>query len=499
MIILKTPTRLQLIGYESRKAELQKRLTYTDEKIDWAYRKMQKNAWLRAKIGDLAFNQRLQELRDQREKCLLFEDENGMWTYSGLRSIFEKEYGDTCKVEYNLPEPKLIPWSHIPAEKSRPYQLDAEKALIDASKFGPASVSIATGLGKSLIIRNIIKNMGLQTIVMVPSVSIAGQMYDDLLHHFGKAKVGMYGGGKKEFKKQITVSIGASLTRLEPTDEAYKKLSQTQVFIADEAHLTPCQTLAKVCFGLVKDAPYRYFLTGTLFRNDGLDLLLEGIAGPAVYKMTVQDGVDSGFLAKPIFRMCWSHSNLKDKDGNIFYSSDANEMTRKHLYYNADLNKKAAELANKSVALMSRPVVILIDELEQLTMLKDHLRFEFRFCHSGVTKDNKDTIPAEFHKSNPKELVRDFNDGKFPILIGTSCIGIGTDIRPVKTIINLRGGKSEVEISQNIGRGTRMASGKEDFLYIDFGLKDVEMLQKHAKERIKIFKKVYPNVSEVQL
>jgi len=499
VVILKSPTRLELIGYESKRSELQKRLTYTDEKVDWAYRKLQKNHWLRTKIGAIAFNQRLQELRAQREKCLLFEDESGMWTFSGLRSIFEKEYGDTCKVEYNLPEPKLIPWFHIPVEKSRPYQLEAESALINASKLGPASVSIATGLGKSLIIRNIIKNMGLQTIVMVPSVSIAGQMYDDLLHHFGKAKVGMYGGGKKEFKKLITVSIGASLTRLNPGDEAYQKLSQTQVFVGDEAHLVPCQTLAKVCFGLVNNTPYRYFLTGTLFRNDGLDLLLEAIAGPAVYKMTVQEGVDSGFLAKPVFRMCWTNSNLKDKDGNIFYSSDANEMTRKHLYYNVELNKKAAELVNKSVALMSRPVVILIDELEQLAMLKDHLRFEFKFCHGGVTKENKDSIPVEYHKSNPKELVKDFNDGKFPILIGTSCIGIGTDIRPVKTIVNLRGGKSEVEISQNIGRGTRMAAGKEDFLYIDFGLRDVDMLLKHARERIKIFKSIYPSFSEVSI
>jgi superfamily II DNA or RNA helicase len=289
------------------------------------------------------------------------------------------------------------------------------------------------------------------------------------------------------------------LTRLNPGDPAYEKLSQTKVFLADEAHLVPCQTLAKVCFGLVANAPYRYFLTGTLFRNDGLDLLLEGITGPPVYKMTVQDGVDSGFLAKPNFRMCWSNSDVKDKNGNLFESSDANEMTRNHIFYNVELNKKAAELANKSVSLMSRPVVILIDELEQLVFLKDHLRFEFKFCHGGVTKENKNLIPTEYHKSDPQQLVKDFNEGKFPILIGTSCIGIGTDIRPVKTILNLRGGKSEVEISQNIGRGTRLAIGKEDFLYIDFGIRNVPMLEKHARERMKIFKRIYPGILEVAL
>ena len=499
MILLESPTVIRLIGYESRKPELIKRLTYKDEKVDWAYRKLQNNHWLRNKIGNLAFNEKLQELKSQVEKCLLFEDEKGLWTYSGLRGIFEKEYGDKVVRQYDLPEPKLIPWANVPVHESRYYQVDSQKALIKGSELGPASVEIGTGLGKSKICMNIIKHFGLQTVVMVPSVSIAGQMYSDLVHHFGKGKVGMYGGGKKEFNKLITVSIGASLTRLDPDDTAYKKLSQAKVFILDESHLSPAQTLAKVCFGLMAGVPLRYFLSGTQLRSDGLGLLLEGIIGPICYSMTVQEGVDQGFLAKPTFRMCWINSNITDKNGNVFYNIDAQKMNKAHLFYNKELNIKAAELANKSVALMSRPVVILIDELEQLSYLLPHLRYEFRFAHGGVTADNKGTIPVEYHKSDPQELVKEFNQGKFPILIGTSCIGIGTDLKPIQTLINLRGGKSEVEISQNIGRGTRLSPGKTDFLYIDFGFRNVPMLEKHAKERIKIFRQVYPNVSEVNL
>ncbi|MGB6976945.1 MAG: helicase-related protein, partial [Gammaproteobacteria bacterium] len=192
-------------------------------------------------------------------------------------------------------------------------------------------------------------------------------------------------------------------------------------------------------------------------------------------------------------------SDVRDKNNNLYYNSDANEMTRNHVFYNNELNKKVAELANKSVALMARPVIILVDELEQISYLAPYLRYEFKFCHSGITKTNQASVPVEYHKSDPKQFVQEFNDRKFPILIGTSCIGVGTDLRPVGCIINLRGGKSPVEISQNIGRGTRLAIGKEDFLYIDIAIKNVEMLEKHAKERIKIFKRIYPSISEVQL
>ncbi|HVT63166.1 MAG TPA: hypothetical protein VHD33_06760, partial [Legionellaceae bacterium] len=64
---------------------------------------------------------------------------------------------------------------------------------------------------------------------------------------------------------------------------------------------------------------------------------------------------------------------------------------------------------------------------------------------------------------------------------------------------NLRQGKSYVEISQNVGRGTRLFPGKEDFIYIDIGVKNVEILEKHARARMEIFKSIYPNLTEVQL
>jgi superfamily II DNA or RNA helicase len=488
-----------LVGYESRKEQIKELLTYKDEKVDWAFRKMQKNHWLRQKIGDLEFNKKLQELRNEIYKCLLFEDENGLWTYSGLRDLFIKEFGDTCKIEYDLPDTKAIPWHKIPEDNPRYYQVEAEKAIVESNINGPVAIELATGSGKSLLARNLIKHYGLQTILMTPSVSIAHQMYDDLVLHFGKGKVGLFGGGKKEFNKLITVSIGASLTRLEPEDEAYKKLSQAKVYISDESHTNGCVTLSKVCFGIASNIPYRIFLSGTQFRNDGADLLLEGIIGPIVYKKNVQELVDGGFLAKPLFRMCWVESNVRDKNGNLYYSSDANEMTREHVFYNKELNKKVAELANKSVALMSRPVVILIEELEQFAYLIPYLNYETKFAHAGVTAANKKFVPEAYHVSNPKQLVHDFNEGKYPILVGTSCIGVGTNIKPVKTIISLKGGKSDVEINQNVGRGTRLHIGKEDFLYIDIGIKNVEMLEKHAKSRIKTLNGIYPSLSEIKL
>ncbi len=252
-------------------------------------------------------------------------------------------------------------------------------------------------------------------------------------------------------------------------------------------------TLAKVCFGLVAPAPYRFFFSGTQLRNDGLGLLLDAITGPIVYRMTVREGVDQDFLAKPVFRMVRMKSNLD------FSSNDVNELTRAHVYYNPQVISVAADLTNKAVSLMGRPTLILVDELEQFTKLQPLLRYETHFAHGGVSQENKDKLPKEFHNSDPKALVAAFNAGKFPILVGTSCVATGTDFRGVRCIVYLRGGKSEIEIKQGVGRGTRKVPGKEDCLFIDFAIDNVEALARHAKARKELYSEIYPSYSEMKL
>ena len=496
-LVAVTPTKLRIndINETERAAPLEA-LSYVDNKVDYALRKLKSGSvWFIRNQGRAAYTARLADLQRERDKCLLLKDENGYWTYTGNAKLVADTI-DTPppRIGYAMPEPKLIPWAKVPEKKLRKYQEDMVAALLAAAPNGPAAVEVGTGLGKSLAIMYLVKQLGLQTVVMAPSASIAGQLYNDFVEHFGKAKVGMYGDGKKEFKKQFTIAIGASLTRVAEGSPIWNTLSTAKVFIADESHQTPAATLAKVCFGLLASAPYRFFFSGTQLRGDGLDLVLGGITGPIVYTMSVQDGVDQGFLAKPVFRMVWMKSTVECE------SDDVNDLTRAHVYYNEAVNKAAAMFANKAVAVMGRPTLILIDELEQFSKLLPYLGYDVRFAHGGVTADNKQFVPEKYHDSNPDQFVEEFNDGKFPILVGTSCIATGTDIKVAAAIIYLRGGKSEVEVRQGaVGRGTRLVPGKEDVIVIDFGILNVEPLKRHAEARRAIYKSVYPSYSEITL
>lgn len=485
---------MRLQGYEPRRGDLEKHLAYRDKKVEWALKKHKAGAvWFVRKYGKDAFDAKLQELKKAQDCSALFEDDRGLWTYSGLRPSIAEEFDDKVTREYDLPGAKLIPWAHVPKNKPRYYQDEAVEKLLEAANFGPAGVEMGTGLGKSFIIMMLLKRLALPSVVMAPSVSIAGQIYRDLVDHFGPSKVGFFGDGKKQFNRLFTVATGQSLTKLEPGDPAWEALSKAQVFVADESHTCPAQTLSRVCFGLCANAPYRFFFSGTQMRGDGLDLLLEGITGPIVYSMTVQEGVDQGFLSKPLFRMCWATSNVKSD------SSDPNDLTRDHVYYNPELNRKAAELANKAVSVMGRPTLILVEELEQISQLLPHLRYEVRFAHGGATKANKAKIPSQFHDCDTTKLVEGFNAREFPILVGTSCIATGTDLRATGAMLYLRGGKSETEVKQGVGRCTRLFPGKEDCIVIDFGVENVDTLARHAAARKEIYRDIYPGCKDIRI
>lgn len=470
-------------------ADLESALTFVDKKIDFQIQRLQNSQFLAWKLGPKGLQEAIDNLKRQQKRCLLFKDKNGKrYTYPSLFQKLSVLFGGTVETKLKYPESELIPWKKPPYKEMRPYQKQALQDLINNRHAG---VEIATGLGKSFIILNLCKQLGLKAVIMTPSISIAKQIHAEFLEAFGSRYVGAFFDSKKESNKRFVISVAASLARVDKDSKHYEALSSASVFIADESHMCPAKTLEEVCHGLLKDAAWRFFFSGTQLRSDGLGLLLEAITGPIIARMSVKDGVDQGYLSKPSFYM------MQTTSPSPFYSRDANEMTRQHFFYNPEVNKMAAKIANKSVELQGHQVLILVDEFEQFAHLLPHLKHEVQFAHGGITSNNAESIPKEFHNSDPTKLVEEFNNKKFPILVGTSCISTGTDIRSVNTIVFLMGGKSEVQIRQSVGRGTRLFEGKDGFRFFDFDVTNVDVMHRHATERSVVYDNIYGPVNVV--
>lgn len=497
--MLETPTRLRLpakwvgsslwaqlgdaLGYEDLKVKHEWRTWRDVQRKDDAYQQSPsyRPHWFVAKYGREALDAKVAALEAERHKSLLFRDEQGFWTYSGLATRLKDMTGEPVVLGYPRPAPGLVGWHSTPHEP-RWYQQRAEELLVP---MGHGAVELATGLGKSLIIARLLWRLGLPGIVVAPTLSIAGQLHADLVRLFGRQHVGQFFDGKKQADKKFVVAVSKSLINLEPGTPLAEALARKAVLIGDESHLLPAETLARVVLGLLGNVPYRFFLSGTQLRSDGLDLLLEGITGDIVLRMNVRQGVDEGFLTRPRF---FQFQVQSDRNYDV---PDPIKMNRVHLHDNPKVYEHAGGLIRHALRAGRRPLV-LVEEVPQFGRLLPFLGgVKAGFAHGGVNKDNRDSIPKAHHKSDPMALVEAFDAGELECLVGTQCIGTGTDIKTASFVVDLVGLASEVRIRQNVGRGTRVHPTKKDFIYVDYDVRNFEGLSRQAAKRARIFDDIY--------
>jgi len=201
MLITETATRLRLVGYEDRRDALEKLLTFRRSSAVFAYEKFKKNKWAARTMQPEDYKARLEELKEQQKTCLLYEDENGFWTFTGLKDLIANRFMDhESKSLLTYPEPKIVAWDKVPEHTMRPYQREALDKLLEI-KHG--AVEMGTGVGKSFIILNGTKELALQTVVMAPSVSIASQLYDEFKEAFGKTFL--------EYRNEVRIDVACRL------------------------------------------------------------------------------------------------------------------------------------------------------------------------------------------------------------------------------------------------------------------------------------------------
>lgn len=451
-------------------------LTYTDKSVSFQISRLQQNIHFK-RSSPAQFQKMMEGLKEEQHKSLLFFDESGQpWTYSGLWKDLSDRFGWSVANPPSAESEKAIPWQNQPNEM-RYYQKAAVESLLAA---GHGAIELPTGSGKSLILLNLLKSNPVKTVIMTPFSNITNQLTKDLEAAFGAKYVGQYGDGKKKTDKLFTVANAQSLTRIKPGSKEWKELSTCKVFIADESHSTPSETFKAVCLsGVGANATKRFFLSATQTRTDGSELVLTGITGPIVYRKSYLELADEGYLKKikvRIFKVAASNSTISDPKKEI----------RQNMYDNPNVAKMAALLARKAWELQGRQVIILIEEYSQFLALKDHMTIPYKFAHGTVTSDAKKVVPSEYWKCDIDSIVKEFNDGVLPCLIGTTAISTGVDLRPTGAIVYLQGGKSEIKVKQGVGRGTRPVAHKELWI-CDFKVVGSRLLENQIEARKSIY------------
>ncbi len=469
-------------GDDDEIAALDRDLTFKDLKAVQQHLQFKKSGrYFIPKHGHDVYQRRLDELAEKIFVKLVENQEGEFVTYAGFATRLER---DGWKLEGQCPlnaiEADLGNWDvNADGHALRYYQKEAVTALLGARH---AAISLPTGAGKSSCIEDLIRQHRVKTLVIAPSKSIFKQLFTQFTKTFGSSLVGRFGDGKKESKKQIVVGIDKSVTKVEQGCNFYDDLVSSRLLIIDESHLASTEIIKKICLGLGATAQFRYFVSATQFRNDGADLLLEGLIGPTVYEKTLTALVDEGFLARP------KYLAVKVTSPTSFVG-EYDDMIQTHVYDNPELARAAATLGNRFAA-AGKSVLILIDRMAQFRRMLPFLAGDFGFAHGTMSKEEKSEIPERWWKDDVENLVERFNNKDLKLLVGTTCITTGTDLRPTDVILYLMTGKSEIRVCQARGRATRLVPGKTDFTFVDF---DIEIpgvapyknvLHQHFKQRL---------------
>jgi superfamily II DNA or RNA helicase/CRISPR/Cas system-associated exonuclease Cas4 (RecB family) len=325
-------------------------------------------------------------------------------------------------------------------------------------------VEIGTGGGKTAIAAECIRRCATKTLFVIDNKDLllqTKQEYETMLEQ----KCGIVGMGRREWDFPVVLATIQTLAKHLKLFE--NQLSNFNLVIFDETHIIATKSFEKLSGKLI-NTKYRFGFSATAKRDDLNDNVIFAHTGEVVFKKKALDLIDEGVLVKPkaFFYKYDSETSIGEN-----WQNEYNEM----IVENDERNKIIFAFAEK-YARENTQVMILCKLIKHCDYL--HKNIPGSKLIYGRTEDDV-----------REDVIREFKEGKFNILIGNIKIfNKGIDIKNLVVLINAAGNAGDVLTIQSIGRALRKNKGKNAAIYIDF-FDHGEYCLKHSKSRIDALRK----------
>ena len=365
-----------------------------------------------------------------------------------------------------------------------PYQLEILD-VIDKNDRG--IIKVATGGGKSLIAALIAAKLGKKTIIYVIGKDLLYQFHDFFSAVFDE-KIGIIGDGKCDIQDiniasiwTIGQAIGMDKKSIlldgDDDEEAVSKnkyvdilkmLKDARVHIIDECHMSACETIQQV-FKTAK-AEHLYGLSGSPWRDDGADLLIESVLGKYIVNISASYLIERDFLAQALirFRVVPPYPYEIDR----VYPS----VYKKYVVENDARNGLVLEGARTLVE-KGYQTLVLFSSLKHGKILYDLFKQHMKCA----------ILDGSNSKEEREQVKKDLLEHKIDCVLASKIFDIGVDIPSLSGLVIACGGKSTVKALQRVGRVIRKYPGKKFAVVIDF-IDQAPFLDNHSKVRYKIYK-----------
>lgn len=332
----------------------------------------------------------------------------------------------------------------------RPYQEEARAKVQQEWKEGRKRTLLVlpTGCGKTIVFSKIIEDrvkMGERVLVLAHRSELLEQASDKLMTATGLGTA---------LEKAENTSIGSwfrVVVGSVQTMQREKRLSQFppnhfDTIVIDEAHHAISDGYQRV-LEYFKDANV-LGVTATPDRGDmrNLGSYFDSLA----YEYPLVDAIKSGYLSKITaitIPLELDLSTVSQQAGD-FKASEIGTALDPYLEQIADEMVKQCK---------NRKTVVFLPLVKTSQKFRDILN-EKGFRAAEVNGESKDRA----------EILEDFDKDKYNVLCNSMLLTEGWDCPTVDCVVVLRPTKVRALYSQMVGRGTRLAPGKENLLLLDF-------------------------------
>jgi superfamily II DNA or RNA helicase len=339
---------------------------------------------------------------------------------------------------------------------------------------GRGVVVLPTGTGKTFLALMAIARGGRPTLVVTPTIDLLHQWYAELGRAFD-GPAGALGGGDYDLRPLTAATYESAHRYVERWGNRYG------LVVFDECHHLPGSTYQLSAMGSI--APFRLGLTATPERADGMDILLDSLIGPVVYRREIRE-LSGDFLAE-----------YRTERVYIDLSAEEQEQYRvAREVYRAFVTERGISMSSpqgwqrflreSTRSPEGRAAFRAYREskrLERAATAKLALLDELLARHAGdrtiiFTADNATVyqisrrflVPAITHQTKPKErqeMLRRFHTGDYTVLVTSQVLNEGVDVPAAAVGVVLSGTGTVRENVQRLGRILRRYEDKQAVLY----------------------------------
>jgi superfamily II DNA or RNA helicase len=329
-------------------------------------------------------------------------------------------------------------------------------------------IQVATGGGKTEIAAAMTQMTNAPTLFLVHRKDLLTQTIERFKSY--GIKVGELANLLTNHVTVSTVqSIYSWLKRKEKSKNVLAGLNRIEQVFVDEAHLIAARADAYNIFGeILKRMPNAYMrwgLTATPFMRDSYhNWMLQGGTGALICAITNRELIDQGYLSE-----CKVDMVLMRKQE---VPPGQRGWPECYDFYIVTNRIRNAEVA-RAFARYPGPTLVLVNKIAHGEILADTIGVPF--------------LSGQSSADVRKDAIEKLKAGKLPGVVASTIWDEGIDIANIKTVILAGGGKSEIKNLQRLGRGLRIANGKQQLQLVDFIDQSPYILANHSKIRRKLW------------